>query len=240
MFAALFCVQQASAQKRVREFGIFDHLGVGASIGTTGYGFQVAAPITDYLQLRAGYSFIPKMKYTVDDVEYVNATGGESKTEVEGKLDMGDLSLLLDVYPFKKATFHFTLGFFSGKERVVTAQNKQPITDLYGSGSLEIGDYLVGFDREGYAHAAIQVNKFKPFIGIGFGHAVPRKNIGVSFEMGTQFWGTPGVYARSSDGSSWQELKSIDNNKDKDSFVDILSRISVYPVITFRLNGRIF
>lgn len=236
IMAVILCVQQASAQKRVREFGIFDHLGIGASIGTTGYGFQVAAPITDYLQLRAGYSFAPNLKYTEKDVDYETFDGGEGKTDIEGKLNMGDLSLLLDIYPFKKPTFHFTVGFFSGKERVITAYNTKPV-DV--DGSLEIGDYKVEFDKDGFANAAIQVNKFKPYIGIGFGRAVPRKRVGFSFEMGTQFWGTPGVYAKSGDGS-WQELTSSDLDKKDEGGIDLLSKITIYPVITFRLTGRIF
>ncbi|MCH5302843.1 MAG: hypothetical protein J1E77_08380, partial [Prevotella sp.] len=57
--AILLNVAGAKAQK-VEEYGIFDHLGVGVSVGTTGIGFDLAAPVTDYLQLRAGYSFMPK------------------------------------------------------------------------------------------------------------------------------------------------------------------------------------
>lgn len=234
-------LQDASAQKRVREFGLFDHLGVGASIGTAGFGVELSAPLTDFLQVRAGYSGLSGT-YTEKDVNYTLAeytsADAKRKTDVDAKLNMGDVSLLFDVYPFAKYTFHVTAGFFYGKEKAVKMQNTEPVK---GQGGLEVGDYLIGFDRDGYAHAAVHVNKFKPYLGIGFGHAVPRKRVGVSLDMGLQFWGKPSLYGQTVGGTdSWTKLESRDLDDKGDKFVDIISRIAVYPVITLRFNGRIF
>lgn len=230
-------LQDASAQKRVREFGLFNHLGVGASIGTAGFGVELSAPLTDFLQVRAGYSGLSGT-YTEKDVAY-NVMGTKGKTDVDAKLNMGDVSLLFDAYPFAKYTFHVTAGFFYGKEKAVKMHNAEPISGA--NGALEVGEYLVGFDRDGYAHAAVQVNKFKPYLGIGFGHAVPRKRVGVSLDMGLQFWGKPSLYGQTVGGTdSWTKLESRDLDDKGDKFVDIISRIAVYPVITLRFNGRIF
>ena len=232
ILVSLCCLQDATAQKRVREFGIFDRLGVGASFGTTGFGFELATPITDYVQVRAGYSFISGT-YTEKNVEYINS-GARGKVDVDAKLNFGDVNLLFDAYPFPKYTFHVTAGFFYGKEKALKLQNTNPVK---GVGGLEVGDYLIGFDRDGFAHGAVHVNKFKPYLGIGFGHAVPRKRVGVSFDMGVQFWGKPGVYGQTNGG--WQKLEGRNVDDEGDKFVDIVSRISVYPVLTLRFNGRI-
>lgn len=236
ILAMALSLQGASAQKNVRQFGVFDHVGIGVSAGTTGIGFQLAAPITDYLQLRAGYSYMPEYSYKTD-IDYTNTKGGDGETEVEGTLHMADWNVLLDIYPFKKSGFHLTAGFFNGKERVITAENTKPVTDV--DGGLEIGDYIVGFDNKGIARAAIQVKKMKPYVGIGFGRAVPRKRLSFNFEMGAQLWGSPGVYAQATNGG-WAKAKSNDVDHEDDGAIDIISKITVYPVITFRINGRIF
>ena len=54
--------QPVQAQNEVDEFGIFDHMSVGLNLGTTGVGIDLAAPVTDYLQVRAGYNYFPIFK----------------------------------------------------------------------------------------------------------------------------------------------------------------------------------
>ena len=61
--ATIMLPQPVQAQDEVDEFGIFDHVSAGLVIGTTGIGIDVAAPITDYVQVRAGYNFFPTFKY---------------------------------------------------------------------------------------------------------------------------------------------------------------------------------
>jgi Cdc6-like AAA superfamily ATPase len=53
------------------------------------------------------------------------------------------------------------------------------------------------------------------------------------FEMGAQFHKTPEVYTDY--GNLGQLLDETDNE-----FTDIINNIKVYPVIKFRLSGRIF
>ena len=51
--------------------GVFNHVGLNASIGTEGIGVGVAAPITDYLELGFGVNFLPSIKVKGDvDVEF--------------------------------------------------------------------------------------------------------------------------------------------------------------------------
>lgn len=248
LLAMLMAAQGAQAQftkkKKIDKLGVFDHVGIGVGVGTTGIDFQVAAPITDYLALRTGYSFMPDGASYKEDVNY-HVNGVQQKTEIEAELNEGDFKLLLDFYPLRYATFHITAGFFLGKERVVNAENTTPVTTISGmpvsalGGGLEIGDYVIGFDDDGIAHAAIQVKKFKPYVGIGFGRAVPRKRLNVDFELGTQFWGSPKVMMQSPNGT-WTQATSSDVKHEDDGFIDAVSKVKVFPVLTLRLNGRIF
>lgn len=233
---AVLTVCNAQAQDKVESFGVFDHLSVGVSAGTTGIGIDLAAPVTDYLQLRAGYSFMPSISYK-DDFDYKH-NGKMNQTEVEAKLHMGDFKVLADVYPYRSSSFHVSAGFFIGKPEVVTLENTTPVTDFEPGEGFFIDDYLVGFDSDGYARGAIRVNSFKPYLGIGFGRAVPKDRISMRFDMGVQFWGSPGVYEKQT--GEYLKVEKKDTGDHDNGVINTVSKITVYPVISFRLAGRIF
>ena len=101
--AALLALQFATpARAQVTEFGLFDHLSVGLTLGTTGTGVDVAAPIGNFLQVRAGYNFFSGFTYS-EKIDY-RAKGKKErgKTEAKAKNYMSTAHLLLDAYPFPK------------------------------------------------------------------------------------------------------------------------------------------
>ena len=236
MAMALFSMP-AQAQDKVEEFGIFDHLSAGLTLGTTGIGIDLSAPVTEYLQVRAGYNFCSGIKYK-EDIDYRAKGQPTKKTEVEGKLHLGTAKLLLDVFPFRNTPFHFTTGFYIGTDEIIKAENTIPVTAFDKGEGILIGDYIVEFDQDGIAKATIKVNKFRPYVGIGFGRSVPRGRIGVSGDLGVQFWGTPKVYEKQT-GKDLEVTKS-DLGSDSDKYFDIMSKITVYPALTIRICGRIF
>jgi len=52
-----------------KENNVFQHLDLSVTAGTTGIGIEASSPIGEYLQLRAGYDFMPrftaKMKFDI-------------------------------------------------------------------------------------------------------------------------------------------------------------------------------
>lgn len=235
--AAMLFAMPAAAQDKVEEFGIFDHLAAGITLGTTGIGIDVAAPVTEYLQVRAGYNFFSGFSYK-DDVDY-RAKGMATKTtEVKGKEYLSTGKLLLDVFPFRNSSFHATAGFYIGTDEVIKAENTIPVTAFDAGEGLLIGDYIIGFDKDGIAKASIKVKSFRPYVGIGIGRAVPRGRIGVSGDLGVMFWGKPKLYEKQSGQDL--EVTNADLGRDSDKYFDIMSKITVWPVLTIRVSGRIF
>ena len=53
---------------------ILNHLDLGASIGTTGIGIDLAVPVGDYVRVRAGYSYMPR--FTLKPTFTVETTNG--------------------------------------------------------------------------------------------------------------------------------------------------------------------
>ena len=270
---ALFGFGQAHAQLDEDDYGFFNHVSFGVSGGTTGIGFELAAPMTANFAVRAGYSFMPKIKYsqklTLDKSDlaafYVNGHYVH-EVDLEGKLNMGDFSLMFDWYPWKSSSFRITAGAYIGKSDVVTVTNKEPFMnpeyagkagiDLSRTGSNIMEKYTIVTDAAGNVDAKLKVNGFKPYIGIGFGRAVPRKSIGLQFDLGVQFWGKPELqtnlmYYDGEQGDFVTRYEKIEkgritrSNEDKDykdlrDAVKTIEAISVYPVLTLRFVGRIF
>ena len=175
--------------------------------------------------------------------------------EVEGKTNMAGGHLLVDVHPFK-SSFRLTVGAYLNQDKVISVYNTSQqavLRSIYQynhhtgdfsnipqtSGApakigAELGDYFLEPDAQGNVEANIKVNKFRPYVGLGFGRAVPKKRIGCQFDLGVQFWGSPAVYM--------QDSKLEESNLDSDSgeIIKTISKVSVYPSLTLRLVGRIF
>lgn len=241
--SALISCATVSAQK---EMGIFNSLGVGVGVGLTGVDVEVATPITPYLALRAGVSIMPNFSMTtgVDvDVDVDASTSGltiPNEIDVTGSLKRTTGQVLLNVYPFPRSSSFFIAAgaYFGGSKLVQIEGHSDELRDLIAQGEdigLAIGDYVLPVDRDGNVSGGLKVSGFRPYVGLGFGRAVPSKRLSVMFELGVQFHGTPEVYTDY--GNVDELLAEIDED---DTFSKIIDKLTVYPVMKIRLCGRIF
>ena len=260
---------QASAQElSPKDFGYFNHLSGGIVLGTEGIGIEVAAPITYDFAVRMGYSLMPKFKYSKGlNLNENKGAFTKDRVDIGGKLNMGDFKLLVDWYPFRTSSFHATAGFFIGRSTVVKIDNKEPfVKDNYkGVAGIELGvydpsnpqsesRYTLMTDPNGDIKGELEVNAFKPYLGVGFGRAVPKGRIGVQFDLGIQFWGKPELKANMNyvDRETGENVTNFEpikrgriTNPDGDyqdlkDAVKTIQKIRVYPVLNIRINGRIF
>ena len=85
-----------------------------------------------------------------------------------------------------------------------------------------------------------KVKGFKPYVGIGFGRAVPKKTrLAFACDLGVQFWSTPKLFIVQKDGPKQVITDGISDANGGD-VVKTMSKIKVYPCLNFRLTGRIF
>ena len=238
---------------------IFNHLGIGISVGTTALSINASTVLTPYFGIRAGINIWPAIKmrsnmhlgYQQIPMEMPDMVD----LHVKPKLTAGHI--LIDYYPFPHhSNFHLTTGFHVGTGTVIDIHNRHegsllPVTlwnnamedpntqDIVKEYGLEpigllLGDYFLAPDEDGNLDARIRVSGFRPYLGLGFGRAVPRKRIGCQFDLGVQFWGSPKVVVN---GETLQPDRVGDQ---LDDALSLVSRIKVFPVMTFRLVGRIF
>ena len=233
--------QAMHAQK---EYGIFNSLAVGLNVGTTGIGVDVATPITKYVMLRGGVSFMPGITIKTDvDVQVDDPTGmGGSypaRLAMEGSLKRAQGELVASVYPFPSFPFFISAGAFFGGDKLATITgHSEELKNYISQGSqagVAIGDYVLPVDKDGNVSGGLKVKAVRPYVGIGFGRIVPKKRLGFSGELGVQVHGTPEVYT---DYGSLDNLMSeVDPD---DDFTKIIDKLTVYPVLKLRLTGKIF
>ena len=249
--AMSFCSLSLNAQSSEGEYGLLNHLGAGISLGTDGIGIDVAAPITDWAAVRAGISFLPKIKIN-KSISIDKDPTLEPNVDIEAKPNIVDFKLLADFYPIKTSSFHITAGFFVGNEDAVTATNTSAFIKNaadYGKVGIKLGDHRVTTDQMGNFDADIKVNKFKPYVGFGFGRAIPQNSrVSISCDFGVKFWGKPGL-GIGTVKNDWDEMSyhkftydelEPNDNEDLKDLIEIAEKIVVYPVLNIRLSGRIF
>ena len=222
------------------ESGIFNSLSVGTSVGSSGIGIDLASPIGNYLALRAGVSFVPNITFNTSvDVDIDAAEFGSisSEMDVEGALKRASGDVLVNVYPFRSAGFFICAGaYFGGNQLIKIKGHSDELADKIAEGAnagIEIGDYSIPVDKDGNVSGGLKVSSFRPYVGIGFGRAVPKKRVGFMVDLGVQFHGTPEVYTNSGN------LSALAEEADND-FTKIIDKLTVYPVLKFRICGKIF
>lgn len=238
----------ASAQlvPSLAKFNIFNHLGVGVHAGTTGIGFEAGTTITNFVEMRAGFSIMPGFGFhTQTEIGYDNEYTGDYGFDDEVKLDASfkrvQGSVIFNIYPGgKKFPLYIAAGaYFGGSDLVKIKGHVDPeLLDMRDNPYVEIGDYKVDFDKNGDINGSIRVSNFRPYIGIGTGHFIPKRRVNFNWEIGLQFHGKPSLYAND-EKLNLDEIFA-DEEGSSDDYQKIMDKITVWPVIKFTISGRIF
>lgn len=229
IFSAIIVAISAQAQD------ICNHLGVGLTAGTNGIGVNVATPLTKWITVRAGVDVIPSVSFGYDTDVNVPTEYGSHDSQLNVDLSIGRVqgSLIFNINPIPSCGLFVAAGAYFGGNKVVKLKGHSDELAQYGqSASVQVGDYEIPFDKNGNVSGGISVKNFRPYIGIGWGRAIPKHLIAFNFELGAQLHGTPKVYT---DNGMVREYGSSDDDLSK-----VLNDLKVYPVISFRLSGKIF
>lgn len=115
----------------------------------------------------------------------------------------------------------------------------------YGRMSFNMGTkkdgstYYMEPDADGMAKVKVKANRFKPYLGFGYGSSMDRKKTyKVSFDCGVLFWGgTPRVVMH--DGTDLSHDMHYVRG-DVGRCVNVIKAFKVYPVINFRIAKTLF
>lgn len=201
-------------------------------------------------------SYVQQYPGLADELRKNNlpTSSSELDTDVDLKAKLGLINgkILVDYYPWSKSSFHITAGAYFGSSKLVKVDGYLPqqTIDVVNtankyladqgqsdrlSTTVSVGDKDIDVnDLNGHVDAYIKTNGFKPYLGIGFGRAVPNNRIGVQFDLGAMFHGRPKI------GSSNGDVSEALNTEAEGDFTRIMRKVVVYPVISIKLVGKIF
>lgn len=233
---------------------IFNHWSIGLNVGTPGLGADLATVCTDYLQLRAGFAMMPKVKYDKTiNVRNNNSTDVAPGTanlpqtvESTGKLNMVNGDVLLSIYPFRssRVPVALTAGLYFGTRDIINLDVTSDLSAFAGkedNWGLSLNGYtfpVVTDPVTGKYISGLTLNtkKVKPYLGLSFGRAVPKtKRVGCMLDLGVMFWSSPEVRDFKNN-----LITTNDTNEKADKILNTINKFSVYPVLNFRINGRLF
>ena len=230
----------ASAQTDLR---ILNHLAIGAEAGTMGWGVDVSMPVTPFVDVQAGFHMFPKVGFNTSLRPNLPAfDNGKVPVRCEPLMKGG--KVLVNVMPIPMlSSFHITVGAYIGQNDIMGLHTPEPLPAEFVSYNamnpeqhlgLALGDYLLEPDENGNIDARLSVLKAKPYVGIGIGRGVPHRRIGFKFDIGCIFWGKPSIMCNG------VEVHDTNAGGDAGGAIKLISEIRVYPVLNFRLCGRIF
>jgi hypothetical protein len=228
------------------------HLSVrgGVSLLPIKYPLTFDVPLTTDIKTRINNEINGNSQIEADLIAKGLPTNADDiKAEVNTTTTLGltNGKILLDFYPSKKGAFHITVGTYIGKDNLLEMNGKMDqaneVLDVLKANGVDLSnEVIVKDDEAGYqllvkdarnVNGAVTITAVKPYFGLGFGRAVPKGRVGVNFDIGALYQGVPKL---TSDNSNVQKL--LDSQLDGIS--DVLKKASFYPVLSLKLNVKLF
>ena len=189
-------------------------------------------------------------------IDNLDCPNSDINVDVDAKVNFGAFKAMIEYYPSARSGFHLTAGMFVGQEDFISLNgtaddawwqvyqkalsiNKQlpsdmRIRDIENSVKFNIDEqtFQLKENSGGKVDVSVATKKVKPYFGIGFGRAIPKKRVGFQFELGAWMHGKPTIKS-ASEVSYDAEADGIDGVS------DVMSKVQFWPQMTFRLTGRI-
>ena len=240
----LLMAQAASAQ-------YFNHLAVGIGAGTDGFTAELAAPVGDHFQVRAGYGFA-----SFDAGIQV----GETSVPAEPCDDYKDAPhvavplyacpaintgrLLVNWFPAAEGVFSLCAGVFAGGRDYVDIKGTG-LPDAYNDVGYRIDGYVIkAVDNVG--RAQIRQNAVKPYLGIGFGRPVGDNTCSFTLDLGVQYLGAPSLWLHgykdgTADQAGWTQVERADIDEEFAHYYDEVCKYArFWPTISLRVWFKTF
>ena len=231
-------------------------MAAGVSLGMMdGAGVDLAFGVVDNLYVRAGYSLIPSSlfikEYGIDLPKW--GSNPATSTAVTGKMPSAG-NVLVDYHP-GGGSFRVSAGVFFGSNNFVKVYNTKALPDSYhnvGISYYDDGDtedvskfYRIMADAKGVVTGYIKTGAVRPFLGIGFGSAVPKRRVGATFDLGVEYTGGMDVSTEALNIKGEEQLITLNtagvkrtvqeirgsSSKSYDKYFDYVDKLHSLPVL---------
>lgn len=194
---------------------LLKHLSVSLKASTLGGGLEVATGLSRQFNLRLAGNYFKTNRNFSFTVMYLDTY-----------LKFSSLNLFADWHPGgQEKLFHLSGGLlFSGNRAELTGRSTK---------SYQLGGYLVSPDELGELTMHLYTRKVSPYLGLGFGSAIPQKRVSFKLEFGAVFHGQPKVDL---EASNMIKLTA----EQEEIVASNLSGYKFWPVLSMQLCFRIF
>ncbi|SFC80546.1 hypothetical protein SAMN04487907_10952 [Zunongwangia mangrovi] len=208
-----------STFSQVEETTYENKFAIGVNGSTLGGGIEIARNISPHFNIRLrGNTF--NISDFVQEIEVDDAN-----LNVTANSRFLEFDISLEYLPFRNSSFKIVGGasYFSDGETTAYATY---------DGSFEYGEITIGPDEIGDLELTLDYNGFAPYIGLGFGRAVPKKKFGVAFEAGSFYLPEPqvGIVANGMLAPTADQAKTLQQD---------IEDYRWYPFLNLRLSVRI-
>ena len=197
---------------------------ISIQFGTMGFGGEIAQALKldNSLNLRIGVSYFDVSMFVTPPIT-ISLGDDASDIDVTPKVKSILIDALVDYHPFKNRSFKLVggLAYGTGDSEVLAEPTIKTGTFKFAS------DFEMDAEDFGKANLKVTGNAIRPYVGFGFGRAIPKRRIGFGFELGTYYSGSPKLAL---DRSGVVEtlitdanILSIQNNVKNYSFIPKLS-----------------
>jgi len=187
---------------------------------TLGLGGEVGKLLTSHLSARVGANYFR-----------VSTTKSQSDISYDATLKLHGVSFLLDLYPSRRGSFHFTGGLVTNP--FTASGTGQPSA----SGTFDINDHTYSNAQVGTLIADATFEKVGPYVGLGFGTPARHHPLVFLFDLGAVL-GKPHISLTATGAAQNAQLRSdLQAQADKTQH-DVRKYFKVYPVLSFGLGYR--
>ncbi|MCG9879434.1 MAG: hypothetical protein MH472_02440 [Bacteroidia bacterium] len=192
--------------------------GIGLNLSTNGVGGQLAVGLSK----NGKFNGRLEGRYFSTDLTNYEAEIGGTKLVANATVKLGSIGAMFDYHPFGNA-FKITAGYALLLNDVsATAITKD---------STKFGEISVPPNEVGDIQFGLNV-KPSPYLGIGFGRAIPKKRFGFTFEIGAYYTGAPEV--------SFKSTGMLEPTSANEPILrENLSGLTWWPVMNFGFNFRL-
>ena len=192
--------------------------GIGLKVSSLGIGAELTKSLTPRLNVRVGGNFF--------NYSY---SGFEDDIDYDFDLKLKSFTGLLDLHP--------TGGSFRISGGLVANSNKLEAVGVT-TGTYSIGNGSYTPSQVGTLTGKIDFKKSSPYAGIGFGNGAKGKGLGVIFDLGVVFQGSPQVSLTATGTASSNAQFQNDLRREQTSLQEDLNQFKYYPVLALGISYR--
>jgi hypothetical protein len=180
MFSILIFGSQYAQEESVTDSVKVRKNAIGISAGLPGFGFDYARKLSPKLSAKLRYNSFKKDGYDAGEID-VNGNMVNGTVSVEANT----IDLLVEFLPFKKSSFKLVGGL-----GIINKLNINIFMEY--DNTVTFGDVVL--NKEDYGNVNLGFNwdsSVAPYLGLGFGRAVPNSRFGFGIEAGSYFMSSP-------------------------------------------------